>query len=395
MKKGFTLIELLAVIIILAIISLISIPIVLEVIEDARSSADKSSIYLLIDEARNFYAESLLNEEKQEYLDGRTNLFDIIETSQEESKDGVLYVNDLGETAVAVIYNDLCYKKDFDESTLNISDDLSKCQIAPYGVICKRATSRHTEECKQTANYCYAAGYVEGNKGTTIEYGKLGEMGSDMESGDAFDCDVDGDGYFDPENERFYYVSDYYDTETDTFDPLYAVLIYSDATRNDNNGWAIRYDSTNKNINGPISAIANLPKNSTWTNVSLKQTKRKVIGQTKAESTLGGKIVDIFDYSGYAARLLTAQEINKACGTYVGSYQVGQLDNCNFLLENTKFSTPSLMLGYWIETPTDNTSDKAWHVYSYLRNVYSDTTNNTYWGGVRPAIEVAKENIVY
>ena len=43
MKKGFTLIELLAVIVILAVISLIAIPIVMNIIEDSRQAAAKRS----------------------------------------------------------------------------------------------------------------------------------------------------------------------------------------------------------------------------------------------------------------------------------------------------------------------------------------------------------------
>jgi len=43
-KKGFTLIELLAVIIILAVIALIATPIVLNVVDNARESARKSSV---------------------------------------------------------------------------------------------------------------------------------------------------------------------------------------------------------------------------------------------------------------------------------------------------------------------------------------------------------------
>ena len=45
-KKGFTLIELLAVIIILAVIALIATPIVLNVIDNARKSANKDSAKL-------------------------------------------------------------------------------------------------------------------------------------------------------------------------------------------------------------------------------------------------------------------------------------------------------------------------------------------------------------
>ena len=46
MKKGFTLIELLAVIVILAIIALIATPIILNIIEDSRNSANQRSVEL-------------------------------------------------------------------------------------------------------------------------------------------------------------------------------------------------------------------------------------------------------------------------------------------------------------------------------------------------------------
>ena len=43
-KKGFTLIELLAIIVILAIIAVITVPIILNIIDNARSGAEKDSI---------------------------------------------------------------------------------------------------------------------------------------------------------------------------------------------------------------------------------------------------------------------------------------------------------------------------------------------------------------
>lgn len=43
-KKGFTLIELLAIIVILAIIAVITVPLILNIIEDARSKAAKNSV---------------------------------------------------------------------------------------------------------------------------------------------------------------------------------------------------------------------------------------------------------------------------------------------------------------------------------------------------------------
>ncbi len=53
MKKGFTLIELLAVIVILAIIALIAVPIILEIINDAREESNKRSVELYANAVRN------------------------------------------------------------------------------------------------------------------------------------------------------------------------------------------------------------------------------------------------------------------------------------------------------------------------------------------------------
>ena len=55
--------------------------------------------------------------------------------------------------------------------------------------------------------------------------------------------------------------------------------------------------------------------------------------------------VNNFSYSGTAARLLTAQEVNRACGITVGSYKTGELDNCKYLMENTKYTNNSLLYG--------------------------------------------------
>lgn len=59
MKKGFTLIELLAVIVILAIIALIATPIILGIINDARTSAKERSAELVYTGVEYAYTTSL------------------------------------------------------------------------------------------------------------------------------------------------------------------------------------------------------------------------------------------------------------------------------------------------------------------------------------------------
>ena len=59
-KKGFTLLELLAVIVILAIIALIAVPIILNMIENARKGAAKDSAYGYIEAVENYQAYEML-----------------------------------------------------------------------------------------------------------------------------------------------------------------------------------------------------------------------------------------------------------------------------------------------------------------------------------------------
>ena len=58
-KKGFTLIELLAVIVVLAVIALITTPVILGVIEKAKKGAFKNSVYGLIESTNIYIAENL------------------------------------------------------------------------------------------------------------------------------------------------------------------------------------------------------------------------------------------------------------------------------------------------------------------------------------------------
>ena len=61
-QKGFTLIELLAVIVILAIIALITTPIVLNVIAGARDDAAKNKMYGIVDAVRLAYTQNQITD---------------------------------------------------------------------------------------------------------------------------------------------------------------------------------------------------------------------------------------------------------------------------------------------------------------------------------------------
>ena len=258
---------------------------------------------------------------------------------------------------------------------------------------CKRVTSAsslHTETCQQSSNYCAA---VEGN-GNTITYGRAKSLGTPLEPGDAFDCKVSTTGTY---SERFYYVSDYYDTTTKSFNSDVGVLIYSNNTVNGSaSPSAAAYDSSNENWHGPQTAVTHLPSTDTWNNISLYKTERQILTQNNYTSTSGGTLPTAFSYSGKAARLLTYQEVYQACyNTTTAITSNGGLSNCNFLFEKTKYSVSSNPTsGPWLETPYVSNSSRVYNATSGTRYVEYSTASNAS-RGVRPTIEVLKSDISY
>ena len=284
------------------------------------------------------------------------------------------------------------------KATTKIKEAEAKCPdgykcIKP---LCKRATTLHTETCSQTSTsaYCQADGYALND---TITYGNLGTTGT-LTSGDAFDCDVNGDGVYDSATERFYYVSDM--TNGVTQDSNTAVLIYYNNVSGGvaSNSTAYAYDSSGKNNNGPVTAKEQLPTTSQWSNVNLTNTTRAITNQSGGNTTSAGNLSTTFSYAGYAARLLTYQEVYSGCydGTTNIASTKGLSTKCKYLMENTKYSSSSLKTsGEWLESPFASYSNFAWCVHAYTRVAGSITVNNPGNNGVRPAIEVLKSNISY
>ena len=177
------------------------------------------------------------------------------------------------------------------------------------------------------------------------------------------------------ETERFYYVTD--------MDDSTAVLIYYNNVEKGkpSNSKLVAYDKSGENWHGPRTAIEELPSTSEWRNVSLTSNVRSIIAQDGTNSTTGGSLPSNFSYSGKAARLLTIQEVRKATGNKdIPTRQDGELDNFNYLLENTKYSNASIgNYGYWLENPNSGNSDYAWLVLGSYRLVFYNTVS--YAGG--------------
>ena len=396
-KKGFTLIELLAVIVILGIITVIAVPKILDIINKSRESAVSSSIKLVKDAIKTQIASSeLTNSIFIKETDG-CYIFNFDDQTSGNAK--VLEIKNKDKASGSIKY---C-NNTFSDDTLKFDGNgISKDE--PKGkIICKRATVLHTEKCNQsdTTEFCSGAGYTtNGSKGTsTITYGNLGTKGS-LNSGDAFDCDVNGDEVYDSETERFYYTSDYYNTTTKKFEIDTAVLIYYNSVSfgNPSNGTTYVYDNSGENFHGPRTAFTHLPTTSKWSNLSLKNTSRTILNENNENTTTGGTTPSNFSYSEYAARLLTIQEVMKAIGSNNTSInQKGILDNYVYMLENTKFSNENNgAWAYWLETPCKDYSNSVWGIHAASRTVgVYETVLNYKSYSIRPVIEVSKTNIEY
>ena len=389
-NKGFTLIELLAVIVILAILMVIAVPKILNVIENSRKSAAESSIKLVKDAIKTQVTSGSIM--GTNFTSDESGCYTFNFDDQENGNAKELQLKNKENITGAIKY---C-NGNFTNNTLSFDGQDMKT------IVCKRATKLHTEECTQTdsTHYCSGAGYTaNGSKGTTtITYGNLGTK-EKLVSGDAFDCDVNGDGEYNLDTERFYYVSDYYNTSTKEFESDTAVLIYYNNVEKGkpSKNATYAYDLSGKNNNGPVTAIEQLPSTSEWRNVSLKSNVRRIVAENGTNTTTGGTLPDSFSYAGKAARLLTIQEAREATGiSNITTWKVGKLDKFNYLFENTSYSNASnSVLRWWLENPCSGHSDITWYVNGGHRSVDYGTVSNIGYNGVRPAIEVLKSNIEY
>ena len=375
-NKGFTLIELLAVIVILAILMVIAVPKILNVIENSRKSAVESSIKLVKDAIKTqVTSESMMGTNFTSDKSG-CYIFNFDDQTSGNAKE--LQLKNKENITGTIKY---C-NGNFTNNTLVFDGQDMKT------IVCKGAKKEtlHTEKCEQTDStyYCSGAGFA----GKTITYGTV--PGKELKSGDAFDCDVNGDGTYDENTERFYYVTD--------MDDNTAVLIYynnvSKGQPSKNATYA--YDTSKENWHGPRTAIEQLPSTSEWRNVSLTSSVRNIVTENGTKITTGGTLPDSFSYAGKAARLLTIQEVREATGIKVPSWNVGELDKCNYLMENTKYSNASIgNYGYWLENPHSGFSGDAWATLVNKRFVSNPSVSNFVERGARPAIEVLKSNIKY
>lgn len=250
-------------------------------------------------------------------------------------------------------------------STLN--GEITTVNIYPVTRKCQRAKTLHSITCtsSSTEGYCKA-----GKRKDSITFGQIGTSGK-LASGDAFDCDVNGDGVYDSVTERFYYVSD--------LNSGTAILIYYTYTN--------RYPynaRTSDSYSGPLTAVGALPTTTGWSNISLVQKTSQIYnhsgGTTVIDSSNKTHTLPKYTYT-TAARLLTLTEYNKITNTDIFWEKFGYMDpNCVWL--NTPLASGGGSQVMAVYNPT----------YTSIATMpYSVSTSCA----VKPVIEVSKGLIVY
>lgn len=269
---------------------------------------------------------------------------------------------------ILVVYsNDKTLAPTTQQTISNLTFRLDYVQDKGTGVtrpkLCKRATTLHSS--------------------SSVTYGQIGTSGK-LASGDAFDCDVNGDGTYDAATERFYYVTDL-DGDSNT-----AVLIFYGNSNSSGVSLTNRtyYAYSGGNYSGPLTAINALPTTTAWPRVGLIKKKSQIYnedGGTTAKystNTITTHNLPKFTYT-TAARLLTYQEYDKIT------------DN-SFLWENFDGQYADCI---WLNTPIASTgqSNAVWAIDKHTSNVIAPMPNDgaSTLCGVRPAIEVLKTDMIY
>lgn len=125
---GFTLVELLSIIVILAIIATITIPIVIDFINDAKKGTAMNSAHGLVKAANYYYQKTIMKDESERNFNGSTDVLPYLELEGNKPDKGKVYINEDGEIALAVIYNKTCITKYF-TTELYENDDTENCGV--------------------------------------------------------------------------------------------------------------------------------------------------------------------------------------------------------------------------------------------------------------------------
>ena len=146
--NGFTIVELLAVLIILGILALIAVPVILNLVRDARNNANIKSIDNLIRASKYYYSQRMIDDEILDNINNLNDVYDVINVNGNKPEKGSLYINKTGDIALYVDFGDSYYLKKFDGEGKMYNEkskgDVDLLQIVPSGILLDVARKYYT-----------------------------------------------------------------------------------------------------------------------------------------------------------------------------------------------------------------------------------------------------------
>lgn len=126
-KDGFTLVELLAVIAIIAILIVLAVPGIINYYKNAKIKINFINTQNIVKIAQEFFAQ---NEDL--YFESDEDIYNELEINGKRPDEAEVFVLD-GEIAIAAVYDNYCFKKNFDDDEVTYSEltSNSKCLIYP------------------------------------------------------------------------------------------------------------------------------------------------------------------------------------------------------------------------------------------------------------------------
>jgi prepilin-type N-terminal cleavage/methylation domain-containing protein len=126
MRKGFTLIELLATIVVLAAISVITIPLVFNAISNTREQAYVASVLNIAKLSEDYFSKIVIDDEEFNHDE---NIYSELEFKGERPISANVKINTDGKSAVGLVYMNKCFRKDYNTLEVVILDDIASCNI--------------------------------------------------------------------------------------------------------------------------------------------------------------------------------------------------------------------------------------------------------------------------
>lgn len=374
MKKGFTLIELLGVIVLLALIMLMVFPTIINTIKKSNNSKDEIYKKLILSAAEDYVSENKSDFEKANESKYCIVVNDLIDYGLFDEDELVDSKEILENKSVQVLYSD----NKFSYSLVNTSDCKSIKNINRY----KNGKIVYFDVKKGVT----CTNYKENNSNT-------GYNGMNPNSSQNSCL-------------KFYVFND------DGKDTVNLILDHNTTA-------SVAWNSSGSNSAGPNELLSQLKSDtSNWegTNTPSNYSIDQSSSTSKAKYTI--------DYTGYKARLITADEVAKITNntsfneaTTASNYfffdtntqkqsdtcKYGNTSGCKYGWLNDRTmktcedysclnNSSATIYGYWTISPTASLTNYAWYIY-FLGYIQGTTITNKSSYGVRPVIEVNRQKI--